>query len=113
MARFCTNENIPLPVVAELRILRHDVLTSSDAGRANSAVPDHEVLAFATAENRILLSRNRGHFLQLHHHRTTPHAGMILCTVDPEFTRLARRIHEAVAGLNESADQLLRVNRPG
>jgi hypothetical protein len=38
---------------------------------------------------------------------------MLLCTVDPDFTGLARRIHEAVAGLDESTDQLLRVNRPG
>jgi len=37
----------PLQVGAELRRLGHDVLTSLDAGKANSAVPDAEVLAFA------------------------------------------------------------------
>ena len=56
MARFYTNENIPLQVVAELRQLGHDVLTSLDAGRANESVPDSEVLAFAAEANRILLS---------------------------------------------------------
>lgn len=30
-----------------------------DAGNANAAVPDAEVLAFAAAEKRILLSHNR------------------------------------------------------
>jgi hypothetical protein len=49
MIRFYTNENIPAQVVAELRRLGHDVMTSLDAGRANSAVPDDEVLAFAGA----------------------------------------------------------------
>ena len=56
MARFYSNENIALPVVTELRRLGHDVLTSLDAGNANSAVPDNQILAFAVAESRILLS---------------------------------------------------------
>jgi hypothetical protein len=37
----------------ERRRLGHDVLTSLDAGRANFAVPDLEVLGFAAAEGRI------------------------------------------------------------
>lgn len=49
MARFYSNENIAVPVVTELRRLGHDVLTSLDAGNANSAVPDADVLVFATA----------------------------------------------------------------
>jgi predicted nuclease of predicted toxin-antitoxin system len=63
MGRPYTNENVPLQVVAELRRLGHDVVTSSDAGKANSAVPDAEVLAFAATENRILVTLNRRHFL--------------------------------------------------
>jgi len=50
MARFYSNENIPLPVVDELRKLDHDVLTSHDAGNANRSVPDEEVLAFAASQ---------------------------------------------------------------
>lgn len=69
MARFYSNENIPAPVVTELRRLVHDVITSLDAGKANSAVPDAEVLAFAVAEGRILLTHNRRHFLRLHRQR--------------------------------------------
>jgi hypothetical protein len=56
MARFYTNENVPLQVVTELRRLGHDVLTSSDAGKANLAVPDSEVLLFAATENRVLIT---------------------------------------------------------
>ncbi len=111
MARFYSNENIAAQVVAELRRLGHDVLTSLDAGKSNAAVPDTEVLAFAVAESRILLSHNRRHFLRLHQHRTENHAGIVLCTVDPDFAGQARRIHEAVA-TSEIKDQLIRVNRP-
>jgi hypothetical protein len=59
VARFYSNENIALQVVMELRRLGHDVLTSLEAGNANAAVPDHDVLAFAAAHGRILLSHNR------------------------------------------------------
>jgi len=51
MARFYSNENIPLPVVLALRRAGHDVLTSLEAGRANQRFSDEQVLAFATREN--------------------------------------------------------------
>ncbi len=111
MARFYSNENIALPVVVELRRLGHEVLTSRDAGKANSAVPDEEVLAFAVAEGRILLSHNRKHFLRLDRTRVTDHAGMVLCTFDPDFRRLALRIDAAVATVHEMRNQVIRVNR--
>jgi predicted nuclease of predicted toxin-antitoxin system len=112
VARFYSNENIAMQVVAELRRLGHDVLTSLDAGKANAAITDPEVLAFAIAEDRILLSHNRRHFLQLHQRRTEPHAGIVLCTFDPDFIRQARQIHQSVASSIDLADQLIRVNRP-
>ncbi len=113
MARFYSNENIPLQVVTELRRLGHDELTSLDAGTANAAVPDSEVLAFAVAEGRILLSHNRRHFLNLHRHKAADHAGIVVCTVDPDFRRLAQGIHEAVTAVPEMSNQPIRVNRPG
>ena len=112
MARFYTNENIPLQVATELRRLGHDVLTSLDAGNANSAVPDSEVLAFSVTENRVLLTHNRRHFVQLHHQRTSDHAGIIVCTYDPDFIGQAQRIHEATKTQSEMKNQLIRVNRP-
>ena len=51
VARFYSDENIPLPVVTELRRLGHDVMTALDAGNANTSVPDPEVLGFAAGEN--------------------------------------------------------------
>jgi hypothetical protein len=112
MARFYSNENIPMQVVTELRRLGHDVLTSMDAGKANSGVPDVEVLAFAAAEGRILLTHNRRHFLRLHQHRTTDHAGIVICSVDPDFSGQAQRIDNAVAFESDTTSMLVRVNRP-
>ncbi len=113
MARFYSNENIPLQAVTELRRLGHDVLTSLDAGQANASVPDLEVLAFAVAESRILLTHNRRHFLQLHRHGTMDHAGIVLCTFDPDFSRQAQRVHETITTAPRISNQLIRVNRPG
>ena len=113
MARFYTNENVPVQVVVELRRLGHDVVTSLDAGKANSSMPDAEVLSFAVADGRILLTHNRRHFLRLHQHRTADHAGMVLCTFDADFCRQAQRIDSAVAANAEMTDKLVRVNRPG
>jgi hypothetical protein len=63
MARLYTNENFPLPVVEELRRLGHEVLTTNEAGEAGKSVPDDQVLAFATAEARALVTLNRKHFI--------------------------------------------------
>ena len=111
MAQFYSNENISAQVVTELRRLGHDVLTSLEAGNANSAVPDIEVLAFAAAQCRILLSHNRRHFLHLHRNRTTDHPGIILCTFDPDFAGQALRINSIIAAQLEMRNQLIRVNR--
>src|SRR5919202_5984225 len=95
MALLYANENFPLPVVEELRKLGHDVLTTYESGKAGVATPDAEVLAFALAEGRTLLTLNRRQFIRLH--GTTPdHAGIIACTFDPDFVTLAYRIHAAL-----------------
>jgi hypothetical protein len=105
------NENFPIQTVEELRRLGHDLLTSLEAGNANQAISDSEVLAFANAPNRILLTLNRRHFIRLHH-RGNLHAGIIACTFDPDFQRLAAQIHDVVAR-QEVSGRLFRVNRPG
>ena len=111
MARFYANENFPLPVVLELRGLGHDVLTIHETGKAGQRVTDDQVLAFATAERRAVLTLNRKHFIRLHR-EIPPHAGIVVCTFDADFAGQAGRIHAAVAGVPEMAGQLLRVNRP-
>ena len=112
MARLYANENFPLPVVVELRRSGHDVLTTQEAGKAKQAVPDQEVLAFASAEGRAVLTLNRKHFVRLHDAQPG-HAGVIVCTYDPDFVRQAGRIHAAISAEAKLAGQLLRVNRPG
>ena len=62
MTRLYVNENFPLPTVEELRRLGHDVLTIQETGKAERSTPDEEVLAFAKADDRILLTLNRKHF---------------------------------------------------
>ena len=111
MARLYANENFPLAVVEGLRRLGHDVLTSQEAGTAGQAMPDDQVLAFACAENRVLLTLNRRHFILLH--TILPlHAGIIVCTFDLDFNAQAERIDSAIAALPNLDGQLLRVNRP-
>jgi hypothetical protein len=67
MARLYANENFPFPVVEELRRLGHDILTTLEAGKANQAIPDEEVVAYASSEDRAVLTLNRKHFIRLHH----------------------------------------------
>lgn len=110
MARFYSNENFPLPVVEELRKLGHDVLTSLEAGQANQAIPDDQVIAFATKQNRAVLTFNRRDFSR-EHRRSAAHAGIVSCTVDANYPDLARRIDQAVAGRN-LVSQLLKIYRP-
>ena len=100
--------------VEELRRLGYDVLTTLEAGKAGQAVPDEDVLEFAREQQRVLVTLNRKHFIRLH--RLHPdHAGIIVCTFDPDFTGLAQRIRAAIediGGNTELASQLIRVNRP-
>ena len=87
MANLYANENFPLKVVEELRRLGHDVLTTQEAGKAGQAVPDEEVLDYARAASRAVLT-NRRHFIRPHHRRA-----------------------EATPPLPELANQLIRVSR--
>jgi hypothetical protein len=41
------------------------VLTIQETGKADQRVTDEQVLAFATAENRAVLTVNRKHFIRL------------------------------------------------
>jgi predicted nuclease of predicted toxin-antitoxin system len=111
VAQFYADENFPLPVVQFLRQLGHDVLTIGEAGRANQQYSDAAVLQHAESINRCILTLNRKHFRRLHENGAR-HAGIILCTYDPDFGGQARRIDEAVATFTTLAGQLIRVNRP-
>lgn len=111
MAALYSNENFPLPVVEELRRLGHDVLTVLEAGKAEQAVSDEEVLAFATSVGRVVLTLNRKHFIRIHQEQPT-HDGIVVCTFDPNFEQQALRIHTALQQTADMSGQLVRVNRP-
>lgn len=110
MARLYTNENFPLQAVAHLRRLGHDVLTTQEASKANLALSDEEVLAFAVAEGRAVVTLNRRHFVHLH--QTSPeHSGIVVCSFDPEFEDLADRIDKKLRDTPNLKGVLIRVDR--
>lgn len=111
MARLYADEQYPYPVVEFLRALGHDVLTVQEAGKANQKIPDPDVLAFATSENRAVITENRKDFFRLH--RIQPdHAGIIACTNDRDWAALANRIHIAITETESLQGKLIRVVRP-
>lgn len=111
MTRIYANENFPRLVVEALRDLGHDVLTTYESGKSGQAIADDEVLAFAVAQNRVLITLNRKHFIRLHQEQPA-HSGIIVCTVDTNYKALAHRIHAALEAQSDVAGQLIRINRP-
>lgn len=105
------DENFPLRVVEELRLLGHDVLTAFEDGKANQAVTDIDLLARATEVGRALLTLNRLDFKRLH--RQIPgHAGIIICTEDPDRVRQAQRVSVLIAAVGDLRGELILVYRP-
>lgn len=111
MTRFYADEQFPLRIVEKLRVLGHDVLTVQEAGNANLKISDDRVLAFATSNNRVVLTLNRKDFKRLH--RSQPHhGGIIICTDDTDRIALAERIHTATLMESELSNKLVSVVRP-
>ena len=111
MARLLADENFPLPAVESLRAMGQTVMTLQGAGKGDQSMPDHEVLAFATSQKMAVLTMNRRHFIRLHS-LSGDHGGIVVCTFDPDFTALAKRIHDQVQVESTLSGKLLRVNRP-
>jgi predicted nuclease of predicted toxin-antitoxin system len=109
--RLYADENFPRASVEALRVLGHDVVTAAEAGHANLATPDEDVLAFATAERRAVVTLNRRDFIRLS--RISEHHGIIVCTANPDHLDLAKRIHLELEKRTELRDELVRINRPG
>jgi hypothetical protein len=84
----------------------------SETGKAEQSWPDEAVLEFANQDDRALLTLNRKHFVRLHN-QGVEHAGIVACTVDPDFLGQAQRIDLAIRAVEGGLDgKLLRVNRP-
>lgn len=111
MAQLLADENFAFPTVEELRHLTHDVLTWAETGQANLAISDEVVLETAIKLKRIVITFNRKHFIKLHSAKPN-HAGIIVCTFDPDFIGLANRIHELLVSRPDMNGQLERINRP-
>ena len=112
MTQLLADENLIFPVVDLLRRYDYDIVTLSDMNLAGQAIPDDEVLVLATSLKRCVITLNRKDFIKLHNQQPD-HAGILVCTVDPNFLTLADRIHICLsqAGLSTTG-QLLRVQRP-
>jgi hypothetical protein len=111
VAAFYADENFPLQAVEALRRLGHDVLTAFEAGQTNQRIPDDAVLEFATRSGRAVLTLNRWEFIGLHA-RLPRHAGLVVCTEDPDVDRLAAAIDVAVRSTGSLQGTLIRINRP-
>lgn len=112
MAGLFADENFSLVVVQALRRLGHDILTTREAGLANRGIADPDILNAAIATGRAVLTHNRRDYVRLHLRRGN-HAGIIICTEDGDFERLARRIHDVISPHDSLDGQLIRVTRPG
>jgi hypothetical protein len=86
-------------------------MTALEAGNANRRIADEAVLAYAISANRAVLTINRKHFIGLHY-RAPAHCGIVVCSIDADFTAQAARIHGAVSPHADLAGLLIRVNRP-
>ena len=61
--------------------------------------------------NRVVLTQNRRDYIKLH--RLQPnHVGIVVCTDDRDFERLAIRINTAISTVETLKGELIRVNRP-
>jgi hypothetical protein len=105
------DENFPLRVVQELRRLGHDVVTAFEDGKANQSITDRDLLNRASELGRAVLTLNRLDFKRLHVH-VPDHAGIIICTEDPDRVGQAKRVAEAVEKAGVLSGQLIRIYRP-
>ena len=111
MARLYADENFPLPAVQALRASGHDVVTLQETGQGGRSLTDEEVLSAASTEGRAVFTMDRKHFIALHARRPD-HGGIIVCTFDPDFIALERRIDEAVGAEPKLSGKLVRIRRP-
>jgi predicted nuclease of predicted toxin-antitoxin system len=116
MPSLYSNENLSIDLVERIREFGYDVLTSYQAGQANQAIPDDEVLAYATANQRSVITFNRDDFVALHR-SGIDHAGIIVCKDDRDYLQQAQALHAFLATQTDSLQnrlvRVLRQNQPG
>ena len=111
MARLYMDEQFPKIVSQLLREMGHDILTVQEAGKGNLGIPDEDVLSFAVADNRSVVTLNRDDFIRLHR-ADSQHCGIVVCTNDPDRARMASRLNDAIVDRVDLQGNLIRVVRP-
>ncbi len=112
MAKLYGDENFDVQAMKVLKDLGHDTLTVRDAGMANQRIPDAEVLAFSTENERAVVTFDRRDYYKLH--QSDPnHAGIIACTFDADSAALALRIDDKIKEENDELEgKYIRIYRP-
>ncbi|EDN66563.1 conserved hypothetical protein [Beggiatoa sp. PS] len=87
----------------------HDVQTTPEASHLGK--DDKAQLAYATSQNRAIVTHNRKDFFKLHQ-KNPNHCGIIICTHNPNNQQLAQRIDEQIRNTPQFNNQLLRVTKP-
>lgn len=82
-----------MELVNQLRQLGYDVLTSYEAGQANQAINDGEVLDFAHERERVIITLNREDFITLHK-IGREHSGLLICKEDRDYQGQAAMLKE-------------------
>jgi uncharacterized protein with PIN domain len=111
MARLLADEDFRREIVEVLRSLGHDVVTLQEVGYGNQRLPDTDVLAFALAEERVVLTHNRKDYKRLHKSGVI-HAGIIAAPQDNDISGAGHRIHHAIELREAFINQLVLVDRP-
>ena len=117
MFKFYSNENFPIQMVRQLRLLGYDILTSYEVGQANQKIPDDQVLDYATNLGRIILTENRQDFIGLHH-QVFHHAGIVICKADRDYEGKVNLLHEFFSqevntGMDDRLIRVLKQNLKG
>ena len=101
--RVYLDEDVYHAVAVGLRRRGFDVLTTVEAG--NRGKGDDEQLRFATAERRVLVTFNRGHFARLHSEYLasgSQHFGIVVSTQD-RIGPVVRALAGVLAGGDSAA----------
>jgi predicted nuclease of predicted toxin-antitoxin system len=111
MISLYADEQFPLPVVTRLREKGYNILTVQDAGNANQGIPDEDVLAFATSQNRAVITQNRKDFIRLHNQGLNQ-VGIVSCSKNLDWDSFATEIDRVLSSKDSIAGEVVRVTRP-
>lgn len=110
MFRLYADEQFPFPVVQRLQAMGMDVLTVQAAGKANQRIPDNQVLEFAIAHNRAVITENRRDFVKLHQ-QFPSHFGIVVCSKNLDWDAYANKIREVLGLYDSLAGNLIRITK--